>query len=181
MKKTLSTLAIFVAGLFLAAGAFAAEEKIDQTIGSSLAAQPVQTELHSANQFIGTEVRDNSGDKIGEVKDLMFDFNHGVGYAVVENEKLSQIDKNILVPLSAFQSNHQGEYVSLPMSKEALASYPKQGSDMSDEAYGRNLYEYHGLSYPWTEQTPPGNIVPGSEREHRLDPTGRPIKPGVGG
>ena len=178
-KNILATLTIFIAGLFFAAGAFGAEEKIDK----SLSAQPVQTDLHSAKQFIGTQVRDANGDKIGEVKDLVFDFNHGVGYAVVEDEKLTQVDKNILVPLSAFTADHAGEYVSLPVTKESLTNYPPRPVGMNDEAYGRNLYDYYGLSYPWTEneQTPKNRIVPGSEREHRLEPTGKPIKPGVGG
>ena len=147
-KNVLLILTTFLSGIIFAAGAFGAG--ITTTSADpSLSDQANQVALHSASKFIGTEVRDVNGKEIGEVKDLQIDLQHGITYAVVENDKLTQIDKRFLVPLTAFNMSHETDYVSLPIAKENMASYPKFDKSMDQETYGRNLHQFYGVSYPW--------------------------------
>ncbi len=149
MKKfVLSLLTTFAAGFFLVAGAFGAEMQ-NHSMHQSLSAQSGSGTLHSAKEFIGTEVRDANGNDIGEVKDLQIDMDRGIIYAAVENDKLTQVDKTILVPLGAFDTTHADDYVSLPVTEENLAKYPKRDAAMDNETYGRNLHQFYGITYPW--------------------------------
>jgi sporulation protein YlmC with PRC-barrel domain len=168
------------AALFLAAGVFGGEGKMmhKSTTMSSAEHSAVEGGLHSASKFIGTEVRDASGNDIGEVKDVAFDFNRGIGYAVIESDELGKADQRFLVPLSALTSTHEGEFVTLTVDRSKLAAAPMQEPGMTDEAYGRQLYDFYGLSYPWSDL--PGDVpirqqdVPGSNLTY---PGNRPVIP----
>ncbi len=112
--------------------------------------------LHSGKEFIGTEVRDSAGQKVGQIEDVALDFNRGAGYAVVSSDKELKIDKIFLVPLSALTASPDGKYVNLTVSREQLATLPKRDVRMTEQEYDRNLHDFYGVSYPWSDL--PGNV-----------------------
>lgn len=134
--------------------------------------------LHSADQFIGTSVRDNTGAEVGTVKDLMVSFEgERVSYAVVAGKDGS----SYLVPLSAFSSTHQGNYVTLNTDRSTLAAAPQPQPGMTEQEYGRRLHEHFGLGYVWRDL--PGDVpvrqdeVPGRNLTY---PGNRPVIPSPG-
>jgi sporulation protein YlmC with PRC-barrel domain len=196
MKRKTATFMALVAGLVFASGAFAGEGKhMDMhhgtTSGGMTSGQTsghmtgttsdmhVTTSgtmnLHSADQFIGTPVRDNTGAEVGTVKDLMVSFEgERVSYAVVEGKDGS----SYLVPLSAFSSTHTGNFVTLNADRSTLAAAPQPQSGMTEQEYGRRLHEHFGLGYVWRDL--PGDVpvrqdeVPGSNLTY---PGNRPVIP----
>lgn len=131
--------------------------------------------LHSADQFIGTPVRDNTGKEIGTVKDLMVNLQgERVSYAVVAGTD----GKNYLVPLSAFSSTHEGNFVTLNADQSTLATAPQPQPGMTEQEYGRRLHRHFGLGYVWSDL--PGDVpvrqedVPGRNLTY---PGPRPVIP----
>lgn len=196
MKPKTATFLALVAGLFFASGAIAGEGMHSDmhhgttsggmTSGQTSGQMSGQTgsmqmttagtmNLHSADQFIGTPVRDNTGAEIGTVKDLMVSFEgERVSYAVVEGKDGS----NYLVPLSAFSSTHTGNFVTLNADRSTLAAAPQPQTGMTEEEYGRRLHEHFGLGYVWRDL--PGDVpvrqedVPGRNLTY---PGNRPVIP----
>ncbi|MFA5515789.1 MAG: PRC-barrel domain-containing protein [Desulfuromonadales bacterium] len=149
-KTAWMAMTAFLLALFSAGTVFAAE------MGAGQAAVMTGDTLHSAKAFIGTEVRDRVGQELGEIQDLAFDFDRGIGYAVVSGDEALQTDGNFLVPLHALTTTHEGDYVILNMSREQLAAMPQREAGMTDQEYSRNLYDFYGLSHPWREL--PGDV-----------------------
>jgi outer membrane protein OmpA-like peptidoglycan-associated protein len=103
--------------------------------------------LHSADQFIGMTVRDRQGQQIGEVTDVMINVEKGrAGFARVSGD-----GKSYLVPLGALTSEPEGNYVTLNADRSRIETSPLPRQGMSEEQYGRELYEHYGLSYPFED------------------------------
>lgn len=192
MKPRAATFMAFLAGLIFAAGATAGEGRhmdmhhgttsggmtSGQTSGQSGTMQAVTVDsmnLHSADQFIGTPVRDNTGREIGTVKDLMISFQgERVSYAVVSGTD----GKEYLVPLSAFSSSHEGDFVSINTDQSTMATAPQPQPGMTEQEYGRRLHQHFGLGYAWRDL--PGDVpvrqdeLPGRNLTY---PGNRPVIP----
>lgn len=96
----------------------------------------------------GMMVRDRQGRDIGEVTEVMENFANGrASFARIS----STAGKNYLVPLSALSSESEGNFVTLNADRSLLETSPLPRQGMSEEQYGRALYEHYGLSYPWEE------------------------------
>ncbi len=176
MTMTTFLIVLCSAGTVFAAGEMGSQEK--GAVPVTVVAVTTNM-LHSAKNFIGTEVRDNAGQKVGEIQDLAFDFDRGLGYAVVSSDQALNIDKTFMVPLRALTSDHQGEYVTMTVSREQLAAMPKKETGMTDEEYVGNLYDFYGMSTPW--ENLPGDVpateksIPGSNLTY---PGPREVVPG---
>jgi outer membrane protein OmpA-like peptidoglycan-associated protein len=104
--------------------------------------------IHSAQQLIGKTVRDRQGQEIGAVRDVMINYEKGrAGFARVS----SGDGKSYLVPLGALTSAPEGTFVTLNADRSLIETSPLPRQDMTEEQYGRALYEHYGLSYPWEE------------------------------
>lgn len=157
MAKTASiVLAVFLFALLSTGTALAAGVTGVKNIEQGKTAGVAAETLHSGKEFIGTEVRDSAGQKVGQIEDIALDFDRGIGYALVSSDEALKIDKTFLVPLSALTSSHDGKFVNLTVSREQLATMPKRDVRMTEQEYDRNLYDFYGVSYPWGDL--PGNV-----------------------
>lgn len=191
MKIKGTVLAAFAA-LLLASGAIAGEGKYmsphhgmtsggmssGQTsgqMGDGAMTMAGSMNLHSADQFIGTSVRDNTGREVGTVKDLMINFQgERVSYAVVSGTD----GKEYLVPLSAFTSSHEGNYVSLTTDHRTMTTSPQPQTGMTEQEYGKRLHEHFGLGYVWSDL--PGDVPVHQEQlrgRNLTYPGNRPVIP----
>jgi hypothetical protein len=102
----------------------------------------------STDQLIGTTVRDRQGQEIGEVRDVMINFEKGrAGFAQVS----SRDGKNYMVPLTVLTSGPEWGFVTLNTDRSLIETSPLPQQGMTEEQYGRALYEHYGLSYPWED------------------------------
>jgi outer membrane protein OmpA-like peptidoglycan-associated protein len=115
--------------------------------------------LNSAGQLIGLTVRDRQGEEIGEVQDVMINYEKGrAGFVRVT----SRDGKSYLVPMSVLTSEPAGNSVTLNADRSLIESSPLPQAGMTEEQYGRALYEHYGLAYPW-EEAPAESPVPEQE------------------
>jgi len=109
--------------------------------------------LIASNKVEGTAVYSEAGDKLGSVYNFMVDKRTGeVEYAVLQFGGLFGIGSNYY-PLPWDMLDYEesrGGYV-VDIDKETLEQAPSYaaGSEPEfDEAYGRGVYGYYGLTYP---------------------------------
>ncbi len=104
--------------------------------------------LLSTDQLIGTTVRDRQGQEIGEVRDVMINFEKGrAGFARIS----SRDGKDHMVPLTVLTPGPEGGFVTLNTDRSLIETSPLPRQGMTEEQYGRALYEHYGLSYPWED------------------------------
>lgn len=118
----------------------------------------VPLNLNRASKVIGTNVEDASGNKIGDIKDVVLDRKSGqVAYAVVDfGGWLGMGDKYFAVPWKALKSGSNDRYV-LSTSKDTLKKAPgfdkDHWPDMASESWNReNAQAYNQKPY-WEEST----------------------------
>jgi sporulation protein YlmC with PRC-barrel domain len=87
---------------------------------------------NKASKLIGMEVKNQSGERLGTVKDVVLDFSSGrAAYCVLEAEGgTAQQSRLHAVPLDAFQLSADGNAVTLNVDKSKLAQ--AQGFSESD-------------------------------------------------
>ncbi len=110
--------------------------------------------LISSNKVEGTKVYNRKGDKLGSIYNFMVDKQSGhVEYAVLEFGGLFGIGTDYYpLPWNMldYESGYGGYVVNLD--KEFLEKAPKYRVDREpdfDRAYGREVYGYYGLEYPY--------------------------------
>lgn len=111
-------------------------------------------DLIASDRVEGTAVYNRAGEKLGRISNFMVDKRSGhVRYAVLSfGGFLGMGNDHYPLPWSMLHyDTDQGGYV-IEMEKETLDKAPRYTADMRplyDEAYGRNVYQYYGLIYPW--------------------------------
>lgn len=82
---------------------------------------------NKASSLIGMEVRNNNGDKLGDVKDIVLDFQSGkISYVVLDSGTIFN-SKLFAVPLSAFNPSPTKDYLVLNADKSKIEN--AQGFD----------------------------------------------------
>jgi sporulation protein YlmC with PRC-barrel domain len=85
------------------------------------------TDNNKASSIIGMEVRNNSDEKLGRIKDLVLDFQSGrISYAVLDGGSVFK-SKLFAVPLSAFTTSSDSRYLILNADKSKIET--AQGFD----------------------------------------------------
>jgi len=114
--------------------------------------------LNRASKVIGTNVEDEGGNKIGDIKDVVLDRKTGqVAYAVVDfGGWLGMGDKYFAVPWKSLKSGTNDRYV-LNVSKDTLKKAPgfdkDHWPDMASENWNReNAQAYNQKPY-WEQST----------------------------
>lgn len=111
-------------------------------------------DLIASDRVEGTAVYNRAGEKLGRISNFMVDKRSGqVRYAVLSfGGFLGMGHDHYPIPWSMLHyDTDQGGYV-VELAKETLDSAPRYTADMRplyDDAYGRNVYQYYGLVYPW--------------------------------
>jgi sporulation protein YlmC with PRC-barrel domain len=82
------------------------------------------SEINKASELIGMEVKNQQGEKLGEIKDIVIDFQQDrVGYVVLSTDTGTfSAEKLHAVPLRAFQQGSDGKTVTLNATKSSLAN-----------------------------------------------------------
>jgi len=80
--------------------------------------------INKASELIGMDVKNQQGEKLGDIKDVVFDFtSERVGYVVLSADPGAlQAEKLHAVPLKAFQPSADGTSLILNADKQKLAS-----------------------------------------------------------
>ena len=80
--------------------------------------------VNQCSELIGTEVKNQQGEKLGKVKDIVIDFARDrIAYVVLETSKGAfSADKLHAVPLRAFQPSDDGKTLILNADKDKVAN-----------------------------------------------------------
>ncbi|MEX1005581.1 MAG: PRC-barrel domain-containing protein [Acidimicrobiia bacterium] len=109
----------------------------------------------SAGTLTGDSVVNSDGDKLGDLKDIMIDFDRGtVAYGVLSRGGVAGIgEKLFAVPWALFQVNGGEKDLILDLDEERLENSPGFDPDnwptFADEAWGRELHEHYGVDPYW--------------------------------
>jgi sporulation protein YlmC with PRC-barrel domain len=101
--------------------------EVDRYFGSGLAIPSASDMwLVRATDLIGMDVKDPSGDHLGDIQDVVLNMGNGdVRYAVLEFDKSWSLgDKLFAFPLTAFQREPRGDDLVLAVDKQQLAKVP---------------------------------------------------------
>ena len=111
-------------------------------------------DLIASDRVEGTTVFNKQGEKLGKISNFMVDKKSGqVHYAVLSfGGFLGMGEDHYPLPWSMLNyDTEQGGYV-VDLDSKVLEQAPHYMADQRpdyDEGYGRNVYQYYGLIYPW--------------------------------
>jgi sporulation protein YlmC with PRC-barrel domain len=111
------------------------------------------TVLIASNKVEGTSVYDRDGEKLGSIYNLMIDKIDGqVEYAVLQFGGVFGLGSDYYpLPWEKLRyDEEEGGYV-VDIDKATLDAAPKYAAGAEpafDHAYGEQVYDYYGLSYP---------------------------------
>ncbi len=112
------------------------------------------SDLIASDRVEGTAVYNREGEKLGHISSFMVEKRSGqVRYALLSfGGFLGLGNDHYPIPWSMLNyDTDKGGYV-VDLSKETLENAPRHVVDPRpeyDEAYGRNVFSYYGLIYPW--------------------------------
>lgn len=132
------------------------------------------------SEIIGMTVRAASGDKLGEIKDLMVNLPDGrILYAVLSSGGFLGVgDRLLAIPASAFTVSDDGKVLMLNRDKESLRAAPgfdkNRWPETADPAFITEVYRYHGQRLDWAGGGPVSEAA-GAERKssEKADNTAR--------
>lgn len=112
------------------------------------------TVLQAATSFVGLEVRDSGGERIGEIRDILLDTRRELlAYAVIATGGLLGIGDEVVVVPWRYLSVREGEKtVLIPLTREKLARTPRRTSDQSDEEFARAVEKFYGIPPYWQDR-----------------------------
>tara|TARA_R110000787_G_scaffold34891_4_gene89978 strand:- start:330 stop:695 length:366 start_codon:yes stop_codon:yes gene_type:complete len=111
-------------------------------------------DLIASDRVEGTAVYNKQGEKLGKISNFMVDKKSGqVRYAVLSFGGFLGIgEDHYPLPWSMLDYDiAQGGYV-VELDKSVLDDAPRYAAEQRpdyDDGYGRNVYQYYGLIYPW--------------------------------
>ena len=112
---------------------------------------------YRASAIIGTYVRNNKGDYLGKIMDLMVDPHDGrIAFAVLSHGGYLGIPMRfVAVPFSALTPRAEKNLYLLDASKEKMAAAPSftrdNWPDVTNREWGTETYTYYGLTPYWEE------------------------------
>ena len=109
----------------------------------------------AASTLKGDSVVNHQGEDLGNIEDLMIDLEGGrIGYAVLSfGGFLGMGDKLFAIPWDALTVDQQNQRLVLNVDKDLLKQAPgfdkDNWPDMTDPAWGAELYTYYGYRPYW--------------------------------
>ena len=113
----------------------------------------------AASTLTGNSVRNSAGDDLGEIDEIMIHLPSGrVAYAVLSFGGILGIGSKLFaVPWSALQVDEDKKCFVLDVDKKTLESAPgfdkDNWPDMTDTAWGSEVYAYYGITPYWEDYT----------------------------
>ncbi|HEY3246489.1 MAG TPA: PRC-barrel domain-containing protein [Phycisphaerae bacterium] len=128
---------------------------------------PGTLRIQKASDLFGKDVKNTGGEKLGDVKDLAIDPDHGqVPFVVVSVGTLGT--KWVAIPFSALSLPADAKNFNLDMSAERFKNAPTferdQWGSMTDTNWNNNIYSFYGVR-PYWERARTTDI----ERDRDLD------------
>ncbi len=117
--------------------------------------------IDKASGLLGMEVRNQAAERLGRIRDIVFDFKaNTVAYCVLSvDEGLFSKQKLVAVPLRAFQASPAGTYLTLHVDKQKLAQAegidPNHWPSIANPAWGAEPFWQENRS----EDRPPGTAT----------------------
>ncbi|HVS13232.1 MAG TPA: PRC-barrel domain-containing protein [Thermoanaerobaculia bacterium] len=114
-----------------------------------------QPQVLSATSLMGDDVYSPQGEKLGDIKELMIDLEHGrVAYAVLSFGGFIGLgEKLFAIPFSSLTLLPEKEHFVLEVPKERLEKAPGFDKDnwptISDRTWGAEIHRYYGVSPYW--------------------------------
>jgi sporulation protein YlmC with PRC-barrel domain len=101
-----------------------------------------------ASRLMGAEVRDDQGQKLGKVNDLVLDTRSGeIAFAIISYGGFAGLGKSeVAVPLPAFRVDLSGRTLFLDVSRQALQNapvYQPRPQRLTDARWRDNLHDYY--------------------------------------
>jgi sporulation protein YlmC with PRC-barrel domain len=134
-------------------------------MGEGEGSTPSDIRIQKASEIIGSEVQNDRGEKLGEIKDLMIDPDRArITYAVLSfGGFLGMGDKLFAIPAGVLQMPGTASFVVLTVDKEHLktatgfdkSSWP----NLADPVIASGLYEFYGARAYWTEDLRGGEYL----------------------
>lgn len=118
---------------------------------NAVTSQP--TKFNKASELIGMEVKNEQGQNLGDIKDIVIDFDKGsVSYAVLSAGGVLGIgDKLLAVPLSAFTRSADQSHLILQADKNSIAqaqSIGKNWPQVQNPSFGAMpFWQTNGTNY----------------------------------
>ena len=116
-----------------------------------------QQRVRRASKILGSDVKNLQGDKLGNIKELVVDPDHGrIVYAVLSVGGFLGIkDKLFAVPWGALRLSRDKEHYTLDIDKEKLKSAPgfdqRAWPDMANEHGRAAVYKYQNHTPDWQQ------------------------------
>ncbi|MEJ7928278.1 PRC-barrel domain-containing protein [Sphingobium sp. AN641] len=123
-------------------------------IAATHSAASSSSDLIASDRVEGTAVYNRQGEKLGRISHFMVDKRSGQArYAALSfGGFLGMGQEHYPLPWSMLDYDvEKGGYV-VELDKAVLENAPRHAADQRpdfDERYGRNVYQYYGLIYPW--------------------------------
>jgi sporulation protein YlmC with PRC-barrel domain len=113
-----------------------------------------QGDLIASDRVEGTAVYNLRGEKLGRISNFMVDKRSGqVRYAVLSfGGFLGLGNDHYPLPWSMLRYDTKLDGYAIELDKRVLDDAPRYAGDRQpgyDEDYGRSVYQYYGLIYPW--------------------------------
>jgi sporulation protein YlmC with PRC-barrel domain len=118
--------------------------------------EPAGQTWENANTFyqiVGTPVKNEQGETLGRMRDLVIDSQGHIHFAVLSHGGLLGIGgKLVAVPITVLNFEEEGKAVVLNSTKAQLDSAPAfKASNLSDKNWAEEMYRYFGQQPFWTE------------------------------
>lgn len=116
---------------------------------------PMTRRTMSATTLIGDTVRNQEGDKLGSVKEIMLDMETGrTAYAVLDMGGFLGIgNKLFAVPWNLIDVDTDEHEIVVDVPKERLENAPgfdqDEWPDFSDRRWGESIHSYYGTTPYW--------------------------------
>jgi sporulation protein YlmC with PRC-barrel domain len=112
---------------------------------------------YQASTIIGSEVKNEQGNYLGRITDLMIDPADGrIAFAVLSHGGVLGIPMRfVAVPFRALTPGHENKVFLLDVSKEKIAAAPSfdrdHWPDLRNRDWSRDIYRYYGQMPYWEE------------------------------
>ena len=109
----------------------------------------------SATTLVGDSVKNVQGEKLGNLKDVMLDFESGrIAYAVLDfGGFLNMGNKLFAIPAEAFTIDRDDHKLILNVDQETLENAEgfdqNNWPDTADRAWGQRVHDYYGYTPYW--------------------------------
>lgn len=121
-----------------------------------------EPDLILSDQFIGNTVRDQEGNALGRVSQVIFDTQSGqIRYLVVAKQEIGvpefqAVEKGeYLIPWPAVSADPERRAVTVDVAAAQFEKAPK-GTAVTSEEEAKRIHSFYGVAPYWEEETPAG-------------------------